>query len=500
MSEEDGDGVDCGSTSNQRGTHTDDGDKSDDRDGDSDLERVVAEIREQVTPDEDERARLREVADRLMDRAEAAATELCADTDVLQVGSTARNTWISGDRDIDIFVRFPSALDRETLEEYGLEVGHATLPNGHEEYAEHPYVKGEIDGFDIDVVPCFRLESATEIRSAVDRTPFHTQYLKQRLDDDLAGEVRVTKQFLKGIGVYGSDLRTRGFSGYLTELLVCEYGGFRPLLEAAADWRPPVEIDPEDHASAREMALPSRDEEGDDAGLQFDDPLVVIDPTDPERNVAAVCSRANVARFQHYARELLDSPRLGPFEYDESEPLSESELREHLERRATTPVAIRFEAPDLVEDQLYPQLQKSLEGITRGLNDRSFDVFRATAIAGETAVIFVELAISERPAVERHEGPPIHVRDHANGFYDAYADDPDAYGPFIEDDRYVTERDREFTTAREFLESDRLFDVGLGAHVETTLEDGYEVLVDDEITVLLAEFGTELADYFTPRP
>ncbi|TMT85401.1 CCA tRNA nucleotidyltransferase [Haloterrigena sp. H1] len=453
-----------------------------DRD-DHDREQVVAEVRDRVDPAAEERMRLREVADRLIERAETAATELCADADVLQVGSTARNTWISGDRDIDIFVRFPPELDRETLEEYGLEVGHATVPDGHEEYAEHPYVKGEVEGFDIDVVPCFRLESATDIRSAVDRTPFHTQYLNRRLDDNLAGDVRVTKQFLKGIGVYGSDLRTQGFSGYLTELLVCEYGGFRPLLEAAADWHPPVELDPEDHGRS-----------------SFDDPLVIIDPTDPERNVAAVCAAENVARFQHYAREFLANPRVELFDADEPEPLTDAALRDHLEQRTTTPVAVRFDAPDLVDDQLYPQLYKSLDGITNGLDDRGFDVFRATTFADDTAVVFAELAVSERPAVERHEGPPVHVRDHAAGFYDAYADDPNAYGPFIEGGRYVTERPRSFTAAREYLESDRLFDVGLGAHVETALEDGYEVLVGDDIAALLDEFGTGLAAYFDPRP
>ncbi|WP_117365473.1 CCA tRNA nucleotidyltransferase [Natrarchaeobaculum sulfurireducens] len=452
-------------------------------DRDQDLERVITAARDRVDPSDDERERLRTIADRLVDRAEAAATDLCTDADVLQVGSSARGTWVSGDRDIDVFVRFPPDLDRETLASYGLEVGHATVPDGHEEYAEHPYVKGEVEGFDVDVVPCFRLESATEIQSAVDRTPFHNQYLLDRLDDDLAADVRLTKGFMKGIGAYGSDLRTRGFSGYLTELLVCEYGGFRGLLEAAANWKPPVELDPEDHGQET-----------------FSDPLVVIDPTDPERNVAAVCSSENVARLQHYARRFLEQPHPSVFDPREPEPLSESALLDHLERRATTPIAVRFDAPDLVDDQLYPQLYKSLSGITQGLDDRGFDVFRGTTYANETAVVFAELAVATRPAVERHQGPPVDVKTHAEGFYNAYADDDDTYGPFLEGSRYVAERERRFTSAREFLESDRLFDVGLGAHVETALEDGYEVFVGTEVTTLLEEFGGELRRYFDPRP
>ncbi|WP_247003818.1 CCA tRNA nucleotidyltransferase [Halosolutus gelatinilyticus] len=467
---------------------------------DADFEDVVAAVRDRIDPDEEEHRELRDVADRLLDRAEVAATERCPEADVLQVGSTARDTWISGDRDIDVFVRFPPDLDRETLERYGLEVGHETLPEGHEEYAEHPYVKGTVDGFDVDVVPCFRLESATEIRSAVDRTPFHARYLERRLDDDLAADVRLAKQFLKGIGAYGSDLRTRGFSGYLTELLVLEYGGFRPLFEAAADWHPPVELDPEDHGRARETAKPSRNEEVGNADLPFDDPLVVIDPTDPERNVAAVCDAENVARLQHYAREFLAAPAAAYFEPADPDPLDEPALLEHVGRRGTTPVAIRFDAPDLVDDQLYPQLRKSLAGVTGGLDDRGFDVFRATTFADDIAVLFVELAVAERPAVERHEGPPVRVRGHAEGFYDAYADDPNAYGPFIDDDRYVTEREREFTTARAFLESDRLFDVALGTHVETALKEEYEALIGEDVTALLPEFGTALATYFDPEP
>jgi len=452
------------------------------------FDAVVERVRERVVPDGDERARLDSVVATLRERTDAAIADLpldADDVDVVLVGSTARGTWLAGERDVDLFVRFPTSLSREQLEEYGLEIGHAVLPDGHEEYAEHPYVKGTFDGFDVDLVPCFAVPDATAIRSAVDRTPFHTEYLADRVDAHLADEVRVCKQFLTGVGVYGSDLRTRGFSGYLTELLVVEYGGFRGLVEAAADWQPPVELDPGDHGRA-----------------SFDDPLVVIDPTDPERNVAAVCSAESVARLQHYARELLDAPSEALFDpaTRQPTPLDATEVRERFDARGTTPVAVRFEAPDVVEDQLYPQLERSRTGLVAELDRRGFDVLRSTAFADESAVLLAELAVAERPAVETHEGPPVHVREHARRFYGTYADDPDVYGPFIDHDRYVVERAREFETAREFLASDALLDVALGAHVETRLEESYDVLVGEAVSELADEFGADLAAYLDPRP
>jgi tRNA nucleotidyltransferase (CCA-adding enzyme) len=449
---------------------------------DESFAEMAEQVRAEVVPDDGERERLAAAAEDVVERAEAAVADLPVEADVVRVGSTARGTWLAGDRDLDVFVRFPTDLDREALEAYGLKVGHAVLPDGREEYAEHPYVVGSVDGFEVDLVPCYDVPDATTIRSAVDRTPFHTAYLRRRLDDDLADEVRLFKQLLTGIGVYGSDLRTEGFSGYLAELLVLSYGSFRETVEAIADWHPPVRLDPEDHGTET-----------------FDDPLVVIDPTDPERNVAAVCSVANVARAIHHARVLLDEPTVERSFAEPPEPLDASAVRDHLDRRGTTPVAVRFGAPDVVDDQLYPQLRRSLSGLAGELDRRGFDVFRAATWADDDAVLFAELAVAERPAVERHEGPPVHVREHATRFYEAYADDG-AYGPYVDGDRYVVERERGVTTARELLESDAVFDVALGAHVEDALEAGYDVLVGEEVAALAEAFGVELARYFDPSP
>jgi len=463
--------------------------------GSDELEAVLARVRDRAVPEPEERERLRAVAGELAERAREAIADLPVDADVVQVGSTARGTWVSGDRDIDLFVRFDADLDRAQLEEYGLAVGHAVLPDGHEEYAEHPYVKGTYEGFDVDLVPCHDVETAAELVSAVDRTPFHDAYLSARLDEELAADVVLAKAFLKGIGAYGSDLRTEGFSGYLTELLVLELGGFVPLVESARSWHPPVEFDPEGHAEAT-----------------FDDPLVVVDPTDPTRNVAAVLSAANAARFQHYARELLAAPREALFEPDDLKPLDAAGVRDHLDRRETTPVAVVFDAPDLVDDQLWPQLRRSLDGIVRGLNAHGFDVLRSQAMVGDDraeeesgggvrAALYAELEVAERPAVQRHEGPPVAVRKHAASFYESYADDvdPETYGPFIDGNRYVVEREREFTTVRAYLESEAAGDVALGAQVERAFAER-DVLVGDAVATLAPTFGTTLREFYEPHP
>ncbi|ADJ16327.1 CCA tRNA nucleotidyltransferase [Halalkalicoccus jeotgali] len=445
------------------------------------LATVLAAVRERTTPSREERRHLSRAADRLLARAESATADCPAETDLVRVGSTARGTWLPGDQDIDLFVRFPPDLPREDLESLGLAIGRAVLPDGRAEYAEHPYITGEFEGYDVDLVPCFRVESATDARSAVDRTPFHTEYVERAVTPALAADVRTLKAFLTARGIYGSDLRTEGFSGYLCELLVLEFGGVRPLIEAVADWHPPIELDPEGH------------------GIRtFADPLVVVDPTDPERNVAAVLSETNLARFQHHARALLADPDAERFEPSDPEPISREALKSHLASRGTTPLALGFRAPDIVDDQLYPQLEKTRANLADELDRRGFGLVRSAAFAEDRALLLFEPAIDSLPTVERHVGPPVHVGDHAAAFYEKY-EPTGAYGPFVERGRYVVERDREYTSAAACLEGG-LSSVALGPDVERALGSGYDLLVGEDLLGLLPEFEVELARYYDPSP
>ncbi len=135
---------------------------------------VVSTVADRVVPDESERATLESVVADLLERAETAIADLPVEADPMLVGSTARDTWLAGTRDIDLFIRFSPGLDRADLKQYGMTVGHTVLPDGHAEFAEHPYVHGEYREFAVDCVPCYAVDDPTENKSPVERTPFHT--------------------------------------------------------------------------------------------------------------------------------------------------------------------------------------------------------------------------------------------------------------------------------------------------------------------------------------
>jgi len=419
-------------------------------------EEVLAAIR----PTADETRHIHEVARRILSRVECSGTATA-----MMVGSVARGTWIHGDRDLDIFLLFDPSLPREELESQGLslarEIAHAESGRFREKYAEHPYINASIDGLDVDLVPCYQVESAACIQSAVDRTPFHTRYIMERIPP-FVDDVLLLKQFAKAGGIYGSDQMTEGFAGYLCELLVLHYGGFLPLLEAASQWRPGVLIDPEGHRS--------RD---------FSEPLVVVDPVDPGRNVSASVSLTRMCEFIELARGYLEHPSREFFFPPPLPVLSLDEAADNLARRETFLYAITLQTPPYIEDIVVPQLRKSLDALQALLDRHGFLVNRADCeMHEEQSMLLFELLVDELPAVRRHNGPPVWNRVNAGKFTSKYLDADERgffSGPFIDEGTYVVEIRRPYTRAIDLLRSDQVLQVALGKHVKQSMERSLQV-------------------------
>jgi len=415
-------------------------------------EEILAGLR----PTTEEREEVCSLAQKLL-----AAISKTGKAEGMVVGSIARHTWVRGDRDLDVFMLFDPSLPREALEAEGLALARSIAAgftrDYHEKYAEHPYINATIDGVDVDLVPCYNVASAEKIQSAVDRTPFHTRYITDKING-LIDDVLLLKRFAKAGGIYGSDQMTEGFSGYLCELLVLYYGGFTPLLAAASEWRPGTMVDPEHHAKK-----------------EFDEPLIVIDPVDPRRNVAAAVSLDRMAEFVELARGYLASPSPAFFSLPVPWPITRDELGALVADRGTYLYAITFPTPPYIEEIVVPQLKRSTSAIAEYLERNGFSVHHAHYRMGETeCMILVELLVSDLPAIRTHLGPPVWNRMNAGKFREKYLDSP-LSGPYIENGRYETEVPREFRHAGDLLRSEGMLQISHGKHVREAFAAGWQV-------------------------
>ncbi len=429
------------------------------------IDTIRASVLSRIKPKEPEKQKLSALADSLISRINAIVRTEGLDISAILVGSTARSTWLSGEHDLDIFIMFPPDVSREYLKEKGLYVARKIAEqaqSSEERYAEHPYINAVFDGIEVDLVPAFGVASAAEIKSAVDRTPFHNKFVLSRIQG-IEDEVLLLKQFLKGCGVYGSELRTHGFSGYLVELLVIQYGSFMQVLEAAREWKPGIIIDIEKHAS-----------------IAHNDPLVVTDPTDPARNVAAALSLDNLCIFMDKAREFLKNSGSSYFSMQAVVPLEDSEFKNMMDERGTALIAIEFPTPDVVEDVLYPQLHKMEDSVREMLERYDFCVYNSGVWADKKAVLVYEIESGALPAMKKHAGPHVWAEEHAAAFKSKYTGSNAFSNVHIRNGKYMVEIPRKYTGAKELLEAE-LPKCGLGKHVALSIKKEYHVLENEQI-------------------
>ena len=444
---------------------------------------IEQKVLDRVMPDAAERAAVAEMGQRIID-----SVAKIAGVPAIMTGSASRGTFVKGDKDIDIFMQFPPEMPLDELKIRGLDAAYAVVREfkgtAEEKYAEHPYLNAILEGFDVDLVPCYQVASTAEMKCAVDRTPFHARYLIPRITN-LKEDVVLLKQFCKGGGVYGSDLMTGGFSGYLCELLILRYGGFREFMEAASKFRYGEVIDLENYYVDKK-----------EVRKLFTEPLIVIDPTDKTRNVAAALTPTRFSEFMELARDYCADPDERYFITDAPTTISEEEFADTLSRRKTSMLAISLKTPGFVEDTIVPQLRKTMESIKNQLIHEEFLVHRAeVAMKDEHCLIIFELLIDELPEIIVRQGPPVWNHVNADKFVDKYLEQDEFAGPWIFEDRYYTEVRRKYVTAESLLEDrTKVFSGALGKHVRASMEEHYDVLIGEEIWS--EEFADFLSAYF----
>lgn len=325
---------------------------------------------------------------RIMDDVASSALDLIRNKarmypDIVDVelgGSYIKGTWIPGaDADIDVFIRFREETESEAFADTALVIGGEALSDydPYTRFSEHPYVECRVRGIRVNAVPCYAVPRG-KWKSAADRSHYHTEFMRERLTSTARKGARLLKLLLKSNRLYGAQIAMQGLSGYAAESLVLHYGGFEETIRALARVEPGQVIG--------------------EASKKFETPIVIADPIDPARNLAASASVENIGRLVLLCRSFLRAPAVSYFA--PPEPKRNDALIGNC-------VAVSFSYSERSPDVVWGQLKSAARAVAEQLGRNGFQVVRYDAHTDEggSAELLFMLGATTIPEYYLREGP-----------------------------------------------------------------------------------------------
>lgn len=430
-------------------------------------------ILEDIKPSQREQKRLESLSNNLMHIINELIQEKGLNAHPMLVGSLAKGTWLKGKGDIDILIIFPLETSLEKLKEWGLLLGRECIKRvggqAEEKYASHPYITGHIEKYDVDFVPCYAIQDSSQLKSAVDRTILHTEYIKKNLKTSQKDQVILLKKFMESVNTYGSESKVGGFAGYLCELLILYYDSFLNVLEAAAnEWHPGFGIDLQGHGTIS----------------SFNEPLVVVDPVDANRNVAASLSMQKLSEFIVASQNYLHNPSEKYFQPPaiETSPL---ELETIFNERGTKTFILKFKSPSIPSDALYPQIRKTEKSIVKILVNADFQVLGSGSWTDlEEVFILLEMLIWKLPPLRKHKGPTVWNKNHGQRFRKKHE------AAWVEEENWMALRRREHSHAESLIQkvctSTGINNMKVGKHLKKEILRNYNL---QEVQKIIRIYG-----------
>ncbi len=464
------------------------------------INTIHAEILKKITPTPEDRTKIKALAEDLQRKVVLACEQQGVKAAVRVEGSVAKDTWLKEEPEIDIFMRLPTNIPRRALGEISLKIARKATEGATqvERFAEHPYLEAFIDNVRVNIVPCYDVKRG-EWLSATDRTPFHTDYVKKRLNEGSRSEVRLLKQFLQGINAYGAEIKTGGISGYLCELLILHYKSFPRTLRAFADYTQRVAIDIEKYYVDREREVKRL----------FPELLVIVDPVDKGRNVASAVQPQKLYTVVGAARAFLKAPHSRFFYPSKINALTTDAVASKLDSCDISLIFLTLGHIDAVADVLWGQLYKTQRALRKLAELNDFKVLRDAVWSDEKtlSVFAFELEQLVLSSIKKHLGPPLEREKECENFLSKYASNSNVVsGPYIEEGRWVVELRRSFTSIVDFLKQ-KLGDGGRKTGVAELMAQAFreklEVLVNSEVVEVYRgnrEFAEFLTVFLAGRP
>lgn len=277
-------------------------------------------------------------------------------------GSGAKDTWLSGSHDVDLFVQFDYGKycsQNDKLPQFLQEALKKAFPKQKIErlHGSRDYFQLCYENIDFEIIPILKVSSPAKAMNITDLSPLHSIWVNKHTKK-LKNDIRLAKQFCKANRLYGAESYIGGFSGYVLEILVAHYGSFEKLLKAATKWKPKDVIDPENY-------YPKKDALFNLNSSKQQSLIILIDPTDKNRNAAAALSLDVFERFKKAAGEYLKKPSEKFFEKEE---INYTVLKAEAQKKKLHLVFFEVEPLEKKLDVAGAQMVKAFEYLRDKLN------------------------------------------------------------------------------------------------------------------------------------
>jgi tRNA nucleotidyltransferase (CCA-adding enzyme) len=331
--------------------------------------------------------------------------------DAILGGSGAKDTWLSNIHDVDIFVRYDYKKFSNKSDKLS-QLVHKTLKKVFPKkkllklHGSRDYFQLEYKKLTFEVVPILKISKADKAVNITDISPLHAIWVNKQ-SKKLKNEIRLAKQFCKANKLYGAESYLAGFSGYGLEILVMYYQSFEKLLLVSQKWKSKEVLDPEKHYKNTKEVMFNLN------SSKLQSPLIVVDPVDKNRNVAAALSREKFILFKELAYNYLNERKESYF--------VEKELDfKKLSKKKGNVIFINLLVPSGKPDVVGMKIVKSFNFVKKNL--KKFQLKEADWHWDEKtkAKFYFLLGKDKLSTYEVRKGPPLEMKDHVKDFKKKY--------------------------------------------------------------------------------
>jgi tRNA nucleotidyltransferase (CCA-adding enzyme) len=194
----------------------------------------------------------------------------------------------------------------------------------------------------------------------------------------------------------------------------------------------------------------------------------------------------------------LKKPNITFFLPNKVKPWSLENIKNIIQKQNCKYIGLKFEKPDIIVENLYPQVRKAVRSIWESCERNDFTIFDMKFhIDNKEDSIYIILKTKDEllPDTQIHTGPPVKMKKNAEDFQKKWAENPRVIKkPYEKNDRLFVELRRDYTDIKDFLRINTK-KLSLGKHIDKIVKKKYELLnFEDLLTNNLKEFWTEYLD------